>query len=260
MKSEIKNSLDKLNCALDLNRKVVGIKFLYTKEEFDSYRATAIEGKINYCVMVKSATLGHSIKATGANLACAGGARALGFEPIDTVNNNGENWLRLGLYKDAETAKGVREKIVYCTEKPYGILIQPLESFEDNPHVILIVTNSYNAMRIVQGYSYEYGVNINTSMVGNQAICSECTSRPYMLKEMNVSLLCIGTRHRAGWRDEEMSLGIPIEQFSTIVKGVFNTINIMDNNEKKKIIEDKLKAKGIEDLKIEYNSNYYQRA
>lgn len=260
MNTEIKNSLNKLNCALDINREIVGIKFLYTKEEFDSYKATAIIGKINYCVMVKSATLGHSIKATGNNLACAGGARALGFEPIDRVNNNGQNWLRLGLYKDASISKSVRDKIVYCTNQPYGIVVQPLDKFEDTPHVILIVTNPYNAMRIVQGYSYEYGVNTNTSIVGNQAICSECTSRPYKLKEMNVSLLCIGTRHKAGWKDDEMSLGIPVEQFSTIVNGVFNTINIMDSNEKKKVIEDKLKANGIEDLKIEYNSNYYQRA
>lgn len=243
-----------------MNRKIVGVKFLYTKEEYDAYTATPIEGKINYCVMVKSATLGHSIKATGDNLACAGGARALGFHPIDTVNNNGQNWLRLGLYKDAETSKGVRDKIVYCTEKPYGIVVQPLEKFEENPHVILIVSTPYNIMRIVQGYSYEYGVNINNSMVGNQAICAECTSRPYKLKEMNVSLLCIGTRHKAGWRDEEMSLGIPVEQFSTIVNGVFNTINIMDSNEKKKVIEDKLTSKGIAGLKIEYNSNYYDRA
>ena len=30
-------------------------------------------------------------------------------------------------------------------------------------------------------------------------------------------MLCIGTRHRAGWKDDEMAIGIPIEQFEDFV-------------------------------------------
>ena len=60
----------------------------------------------------------------------------------------------------------------------------------------MIAANPFNVMRIVQGYAYHYGMLKNVNMIGNQAICLECTARPYVLKDMNVSVLCIGTRHR----------------------------------------------------------------
>ena len=73
---------------------------------------------------------------------------------------------------------------------------------------------------------------------------------------MNISLLCIGTRHRAGWRDDEMAVGIPAEQFANVVDGVFQTVNIMENDHNKKIIDQKLKEHGIP-LEIRYHYNYY---
>ena len=54
-------------------------------------------------------------------------------------------------------------------------------------------------------------------------------------------MLCIGTRHRAGWKDDEMAIGIPIEQFEDVVLGLINTLNLMENDANKKNIEDKLK-------------------
>ena len=68
--------------------------------------------------------------------------------------------------------------------------------------------------------------------------------------------MCIGTRHRTGWKDEDMSVGIPKEQFEKVVEGIWNTVNIMESNKKKEIIEEKARKFGLE-INIRYNYNYY---
>ena len=111
-------------------------------------------------------------------------------------------------------------------------------------------------MRIVQGYAYSYGMPKSVNLIGNQAVCLECTARPYAVKDMNLSLLCIGTRHRAGWEDAEMGVGIPGEQFADVVTGLMSTLNQMENDENKKKIEVKLKRQNIP-FEIRYGYNYY---
>ena len=44
-------------------------------------------------------------------------------------------------------------------EKGYiGVSVAPIEQLNDFPDVTIIVTNPYNAMRIIQGYAYFYGM------------------------------------------------------------------------------------------------------
>lgn len=52
------------------------------------------------------------------------------------------------------------------------------------------------------------------------------------------------------------AIGIPIEQFEDVVSGLINTLNLMENEQIKKIIEDKLKEKKIP-FDIRYGYNYY---
>jgi uncharacterized protein (DUF169 family) len=94
-------------------------------------------------------------------------------------------------------------------------------------------------------------------MTGNQAICSESTAYPYLSNDINCSMLCIGTRHKSGWTDNELSVSFPFSRFSNIADRVLNTLNIMENNHKKKAIEKKMEAIGYSDFEIRYNHNYY---
>lgn len=249
----------KLNCALELERKIVAMKFLFSKEDFEAADAKHITNKMNYCVMVKLAMRGEALKAEGDNLACIAGGRALGLIEIDDFHRSGQNGKRLGIYHDMTTAKNTRDRMSYCTHKAYGVMVKPLEDYTAEPDVVLIVTSPYNVMRILQGYSYFYGMHSNYQMVGNQAICSETTALPYMSNTINVSMLCIGTRHTAGWKDNELAVGLPFNRFQTLSQGVMETVNIMENNEKKAVIEKKLKENNIDELKIKYNYNYYRK-
>lgn len=248
--------VNKLYCSLDLNRKAVGVTFLKTKEEYDKAEGILLKKPINYCQMVAAAVRGHSIKAKAENFLCQSGVQVFGLGPLDPRNSKGENWARLGLYKDAELSQTVREGLVYLPQENFGVSLAPVEMLEDFPDVVLIISSPYNSMRIVQGYAYSYGMPKSVNLIGNQAVCLECTARPYAVKDMNLSLLCIGTRHRAGWKDEEMAVGIPGEQFADVVTGLMSTLNQMENDENKKKIEAKLKSKNIP-FEIRYGYNYY---
>lgn len=253
----IKQSVIKMNCALALNKRIVGIKFLFAKSDYEAADVAPVKKSMHYCVMVKAAMSGTGFKATGDDLTCLGGARATGLKEADNFNKSGQHAMKLGLYHDMTTAKSVRDGISICDHHAYGIMVKPLEDYNQEPDVVMIVSNPYNIMRVLQGYSYYYGLQSNFKMTGNQAICSEATAAPYLTNDINVSMLCIGTRHEAGWKDDELAVAFPYNRFETIAKGVMETINIMDNNNKKKAIEEKLNENNIQKLEIRYNHNYY---
>ena len=53
-----KEALAKLETSEILTRKPVGIKFLFTKEEYEGCPVEEARAKMAYCVMVKTASLG----------------------------------------------------------------------------------------------------------------------------------------------------------------------------------------------------------
>ena len=259
-KDRFHECVERLSCLLEWERRMVGIRRLFTKEEYEQADAQALKAKMNYCVMVKLASSGYAKKATKEQIACIAGARALGMERMDQQHIDGRIGLAYGLYKNLDTAKAVRDGMFYCEQECYGIMTKPLEEYkQDRPEVILMITTPYNAMRVVQGYSFHYGIQPHFQMVGNQAICSEATASVLKRGEINVSLLCIGTRHKAGWKDDELSVSFPCHQLETITDGVIRTMNIMDSNQKKQQIEARLRERGISDIAVEYDCNYYLR-
>lgn len=253
----LKQSVVKMNCALALNKRIVGIKFLFTELDYEAADVERVKKRMHYCVMVKAAMSGTGFKATGDDLTCLGGARATGLKEADDYNKSGQHSKQLGLYRDMATAKSVRDGVSICDHHAYGIMVKPLEYYSQEPDVVMMVSNPYNIMRVLQGYSYYYGLQSNFKMTGNQAICSEVTAAPYLTNDINVSMMCIGTRHEAGWKDDELAVAFPYNRFETITKGVMETVNIMDNNDKKKVIEEKINKNNIQELKIQYNHNYY---
>lgn len=256
---KIKQAVIKANCTLELDRKIVGVKFLFNDEEFCQATAMSIEAPMHYCAMVKAATAGNSVKAAAASFGCPGAARALGIMEPEEFFVSGQHYNRLGLYQDLTTAKNARNNMTFCQHKAYGVVVKPLEEFQEAPDIVLIITNPYNAMRILQGYTYIYGIHTAYKLSGNQALCSECTAYPFESNNINISMLCGGTRNKAGWRDDELALGLPFNRFIAVVDGIYKTVNIMEPNRNKSKIEEKLKQHELTDLEIEYDKNYFTK-
>jgi uncharacterized protein (DUF169 family) len=253
----INEAVKDVSCALKLDRKIVGVKFLLDADEFEKADSKKLNGKMAYCVMVRTAMTGKTIKATAKNFGCIGGAKALGMVELDEKSLSGRHYQQFGLYQDLVTSKNVQRIMTFCSHSPYGVMIKPVEEYDEEPDLVLLVTNPYNSMRIVQGYTHVFGFNTAYKMSGNQAICSECTAFPFESNNINVSLLCSGTRFKAKWGDEEMAVGFPFNQFLPIVRGLCATIDLTEPNEKKAEIEARCRELGRTPPKIHYDKNYW---
>lgn len=252
-------ALKKFNSALDVERKVVGVKFLFDQEAYEVAEAKPARQKIPYCVMVRLATQGYSLKATLETSGCGGGTRALGLEDTKPQFESGCEYNTFGLYNDLTIAKNVVNNITFCKHKIYGVMTKPLELYDDAPDIVIIVTNSYNTMRIIQGYTYKYGTQTNFKFAGNQAVCSECTAYPFETNSINISMFCSGTRYLAGWKENEIAIGLPYGKFLETCEGIFLSINGSEQNENKEIILAKIRQNNLEDPGIKKDDAYFIR-
>ncbi|MFH0780974.1 MAG: DUF169 domain-containing protein [Pseudomonadota bacterium] len=254
---EIQDAIDKVHCALALKRKIVGVKFLFDQEEFKQAEARPLTTKMPYCVMVKRAMLGNDIKAVLKDFGCLASARALGIIKPDDFFSSGRHYNRLGLYQNLTVSKNIRRNMTICQHQAYGAMVKPLENFTTEPDTVLMVCTPFEAMRLIQGYTHQFGYSSNFKMAGNQAICSECTAYPFESGNINISMLCAGTRFMAGWKEEELAIGLPFHLFVPLVKGLWQTLNPTETDPKKKNIEARLTQSKRNDLTIEYGKNYY---
>ena len=133
----------------------------------------------------------------------------------------------------------------------------PLEEYNQEPDVVIIVCNPFNAMRISQGYAYNYGHIENIKFAGMQAICQECTSLPYENDQLNISMLCSGTRMLGKWGENDLAVGMPFRFLEDVVKGIKQTVNPLERNKNKEIIKNKLIENNLDrQLEISFNQNY----
>lgn len=249
----------KIDGLLELQRKVVGIKLVKTKKEYCKHEAVELKKPLAYCVAVKCAMSGYSIRLSQKTGGCIGSNRALGLTEPTPQFFDGTRGCKMGLFKDKKIASSVAASIPICPADTYGIIIKPIELFEDNPDVVLIVALPRTMMRILQGYTYNYGLAEGMHMSGNQAVCVECTATPMNTGSINVSMFCSGTRYRAGWKDTESMIGIPFNKFYGTVHGIENTVNAVECDDRKKKIENNLRLSNNLEIEIQYGKTYYKK-
>jgi len=252
----MKQNINKLNAALSMNRMIIGIKFISCKSEFDAYEVQQVKYKLSYCKMIEFASKGKSLKANLDNSGCNGAINALGFKELDNAAISGKSYYSLGMYDSIGTAKKTQKDVSVMKSRIYGVVTRPLEEFTEDPDVIMFIVNSYNAMRIVQGYSFHHAAPENIKFSGNQGICLECTATPYENNDINVSVLCSNTRFLSMWDDNELGIGIPYNMFESLVDGVVKTINPSETDNKKQCVIEKCNNFGCH-IDVKLGENYY---
>jgi uncharacterized protein (DUF169 family) len=239
---------------LDLKREVVGIHFFLDADAYTKAEVDVFKGKASYCFMVKAASEGKHFKAALEHVNCSGGAPAIGLEKETAVMKNGVRpYAMTGLYCDIGTGAMAHANTTYMDAFTYGIEAGPLHEVK-NADVVIVIDNTHNAMRIIQGYSYYNGVKTDFRLAGNQAICSECTATPYITQDINVSFLCSGTRFYCKWDNDDIAIGFPIKLYGQIVEGIKNTLNSTESNQNKEKLKSLNKA---QDVNITMKGAYY---
>lgn len=252
-----KLAAEKLMALLRLKRQPVGVKLAYSKEEYEAIDAKELTSPLEYCVSVRSAGLGHSIKFVKENSRCVGSTRALGFEKPSQAFYSGDEGCQLGLFVDSKVAEETNKQVKMLDRPPYGIIVKPLQAFEVDPDVVIVVGKAREMMRLAQGYTCTYGLQPHLSLSGNQALCVECTATPVLTGAMNLSLMCSGTRFLARWGDDEVGMGIPYEKFMGTVQGVWDSVNGTEPDERKKEIKESMEALGCTCDNMTFGTAYY---
>lgn len=225
--------------ALRLKRNVIGVRFLYFPSDFEKCKAPQSPYKVSYCKLTKIAIDGNHFKANESNIACRCAVEAIGLDRKMEGVNSGQRYYSLNLYESRSVAKIVTDTIENIDQSIVGIEMGPLEEMEAADLVIFMCTPC-QLMRVVQGYSYKWGIPKNISMAGNQGMCADLTAAPFVHNDMNFSVLCAGTRKMCGWGEDEMGVGLPIQQFVPLTEGILATMNYIEYPDHKQEIRDSL--------------------
>ncbi|HLR20362.1 MAG TPA: DUF169 domain-containing protein [Tissierellaceae bacterium] len=252
----IKHSVDLIESYLNLDRKPVGIKFFFDMEEFKNFEVPQRDRKVTYCNSVQLASKGQAMKLTKENQACPNGAMALRMKETPEPMANGKGRFSKNIYDSVETSKTISDDMLFLEEEPAGIAVMPLEDYQEDPDIVILVGSSYNVMRMIQGHGYSNGYTSNLRTVGLQAVCQDLTTYPYNTQDINITLLCPGTRLVANWKPDEIGIGIPFSKWYEVVEGVKETANPFERNKEKEGIESRLKERGLDASNIKFNENY----
>ena len=231
--------VNRMTKALGLRRKIIGVRFLYFKHEYDKLSVEEYGRKTSYCMMVKHAMEDNCFKAKLENFGCRCALEALGLDEEMECVESGQRYYSLNLYESRAVAKDVTKDISRIKQKIYGVQLGPLEQLED-ADVAIFMVNAYQLMRVVQGYTYKWGIPKNLYMAGNQGVCADLTAGPFEKNDMNFSVLCAGTRKMCAWEDDEMGVGLPIQQFEPLTEGIIQTMNYIEYPTQKDQISERL--------------------
>lgn len=252
MKKEL---IEKLKIALDLKRQIVGVRFLFIEEEYVDYEAKEIENSPSFCGMIAQAMNGKTVKGRYDSFGCQGGPEMLGMKKIPNYVRSGKQFETFRLYEDMAIARQVQNELCFVEQKIYGVVAAPLDEMSE-ADVVLFLGNAWQMMRVIQGYTYHHGMAKNIGMIGNQGICSDLVSRPYMKNDLNISLLCVGARLNTRAEDGELGVGMPTHLFEDIAKGVLETINPAMENRRKEELQKRSQTKQNHDFELEFGKMY----
>ncbi len=253
---DIKSSVNLLEAYLGLHRKPVGVKFFFDKDEFDNFEVSQRDRKVTYCNSVQLASKGASMKLTKENQSCPNGAMALKMKEVPEPMANGKGRFSKNIYNSIDISKSISDEMLFLKEEPAGIVVMPLENYTQAPDVVVVVGSSYAVMRMIQGHGYFNGYTDNLRTIGLQAVCQDLTTYPYITQDINISLLCPGTRLVADWEADEIGMGIPFSKWYEVVEGVMETTNPFERDKNKEAIVKRLKDKGLDPSAIIFNQNY----
>lgn len=93
-------------------------------------------------------------------------------------------------------------------------------------------------------------------MAGNQGVCADLTAGPFEKNDMNFSVLCAGTRKMCAWGDDEIGVGLPIQQFSPLTDGIIQTMNYIDYPNHKDQISERLEDPMELGVAVDKNLHY----
>lgn len=128
-----------------------------------------------------------------------------------------------GRYRDVNTAKqAVAGMLAIQPPTMQAVFFYSVDFVELDviPDVVVLSVRPVELTRLIQGYQYNTGKRVTTSMGGLRAVSSDLIVRPYLTQDINVFPYCLGARLIAQYEANRLGLGLPFRLFEIVVKGL----------------------------------------
>ncbi|NPE29041.1 protein clustered with O-phosphoseryl-tRNA(Cys) synthetase [Methanococcoides sp. SA1] len=168
-----------------------------------------------YCEMITKARKGESFLA--ASQSCPPGKYVLSR----SEDKPDKYYLASGRYIDAETAQKAVSALPRIKKKYDHIRIEPLSENNGEFDVIILYLKPEIAMRVVQALAYNNGDRVCINTFGAASICGDCTALA-IENGIGLSYGCKGSRKHSEYSDNEIPIGIDLENAKKIEKGLKN--------------------------------------
>lgn len=225
---------------LHLEKRIAAITLFDDAKAFEELDVKQRKNKSYYCQMVKMAVNGKSWKADITNFACETSAKVLGLDSFYEEEEGIDGWLESGLYASRDIAAREHFSVSPVQKRNVGIMVGPLGESKQDPSVVIVTCKPYQAMRLIQGYTFHFGYKNDLQMSGMCGVCFESTALPITNHEMTISLLCSGTRFVCKWPEEMMMVSFPYDMAEKILDGVIQTAQSCEPNAYKERIKHRL--------------------
>lgn len=185
---------DKLIESMNLDKQPVAIK-VYEKEEDVKDILPKYDGQARHCQLTfEVASTEKSFYATAEEINCPNGQLALGLveDEIDIIPQ----------------VPPLKEAYAYA----------PLKDATFEPDVIIMYAMPVQALKIAQLYRVAFNKRFEANFNGVASLCADAVALPYKTGESNMTLGCMGSRKFSDIKDEEMVLGITLNDAEEMMK------------------------------------------
>lgn len=216
--------LRQIALALELQHEVVGVRFLDFKADYQAASLPEAPKRGSFCFHIRNAMDGQHYIIREGLVSCDYGRYAVGLSKPDPAIAQGRSIQYCGLCRTHTVARQIAQAMQFIDMPVYGIEVGPLREM-DQADIVIIAGFAEAIMRVMQGYAYQYGAPQNLCFYGNQAMCSDMVSKVYHTNDINISLLCRGTRIYGRFDKGELAAAFPIGMLDGMLDGMIKTIN-----------------------------------
>jgi uncharacterized protein (DUF169 family) len=199
----------------------VALRFATKKEDIPQ-GMQEIDKTIRHCSMIGLARKeGQIFYATASKHECNGGAWSLGLKELTETLKTGDFYYKLGKFESSAACKRTIDRVSHLNPgDTYATMYAPLEKAPFTPQVIVLVTNPWSMLKLVQSTLFRMGGRIHAEFAGIQSVCADACAQTYLSGTVNFSLGCDGSRKFSGIEDSEMVMGIPAEMLPDIIEAL----------------------------------------
>ena len=202
---------------LELRHEPVAVKLVRENENFPEGYGIP-DKQLSYCQSVMQARHGSKFMMPLDAHMCNVGASVLGMMPVPEKVASGEFHFTQKVHDTVDATKKMIDESPSIPFKTKGTVVCPLKDANFVPDVVIFVDIPERIYWFAGLFTAAKGGRMHYSTAPFQAACVDATATPFITKEPNISIGCMGCRKKTDLRPDEMVIGVPGASVSEMVR------------------------------------------